>query len=300
MFLKLFRKKKGEIPQSRDGSREWQPETLGQYHDMWSKILLCAPDQFYDVRDMSLVSDQRQALLDEFARLRSGFHFVGQKLKDERLLRIAQELMEMAFEAYLIGDKKLGAHTLQECEGIIWPSLHIKTKYAVEAERRAFGENVLYSNIVVSPYPYEGTSSDLGTEQTTLLALAEKWCRAYQMQQKEFKYFSWVIDADGGIRRTSLEPKEDDYPILPPVQRSFGFKRLQELGHSGQIRACVLVQIISPLGDGIVSFELEQRGRPRVSARQLFKRRGGRVDYENMRFHLEDPQFFADDPGTSG
>src|ERR1022692_1802836 len=268
-------------------------ETLGDYHDFWSTVILCAPDRFYDVRRMNLADDQKQALSEAFERLRSGFRFVGQKLKDTRLTRVVEELVEMSSEAYVAGDTKRGAHTLQEGEGIIWPSRHAGIKYAVEAELRAFGDNVLYEDVVISPYPYEGTSADLSSDQAKLLTLAERWCRSYQDQRRDFKYFSWVIDSGGTIRRTSSEPKEDDHPILPPVQRSWGFKRLKELGHTGQIQACVLMEIVGPQGDGIVSYELEQRGRPRISARQLFKRQVDGRRYENMRFHLEDPQFFV-------
>ena len=145
----------------------------------------------------------------------------------------------------------------------------------------------------MSPYPYEGSSSDLSANQTELLALAERWCRAYQAQQRPFKYFSWVLDSTGVVRRTSSEPKADGHAVLAPVQRSLGHKRLRELGHTGQIQACVLMEIVGPLGSGIVSYELEQRGRPRVSARQIFNRDADGISYEPMRFHLENPQFFT-------
>lgn len=272
-------------------------ETLGRYHNQWAWVLLSAPDQFRDVRSNDLATDQQKALREAFEVLRSGFHFVERKLKDERLTRVAAELIEMSLEAYLAGDVKKAAHTLQECEGLIWPGQRQKAKYAIEAERRAFGENVIYAGIVASPFPYEGTAADLGSDQATLLTLAQKWCVAYQEQWRDFKYFSWVIDMEGVVRRTSAEPKEDEHSILQPVQRSWGFKRLKELGQNGQIRACVLMEIIAPQGDGLVSFDLEERGKPRVSARQLFKRQGSEVQYDQMRFHLEDPRILPDSSG---
>lgn len=270
-------------------------ETLGQYHDFWSAILGDAPNNFRNILSDELLPDQKQALSDAFDELRSGFPFVEKKLKDDRLSRIAQELIEMSFEAYAAGDSKHGAHCLQECEGMIWPKWQLRVKHAVEAERRAFGEVVTYAGVVVSPYPYEGTAADLGIDQVALLELAQEYCRSYQREHRNFKYFSWVIDNVGNVKRTSSEPKEDEHPILQPVQRSFGYKRLKELGQTGQIRACVLMEIVGAQGDlGLIAYNLEQRGRPRVSARQLFKRENGKLEYEPLRFHLEDPQFFEE------
>jgi hypothetical protein len=199
----------------------------------------------------------------------------------------------MSLEAYLAGDRKTGAHTLQECEGLIWPSRRLAVKYGVEAERRAFGDNLLYANVTISPYPYEGTGSDLGSDQSELLELAKYWSRKYQAEGRDFKNFSWVMNREGTILRLSAEPKEDERPLLKPLQRSWGYKRLKELGQTREIRACVLMQILAPQGDSLVIYDLEQVGHPRVSARQLFKQRPGGVHYEGMRFHLENPQFIT-------
>lgn len=267
---------------------KWKPETLGQYHDIWGALVLRAPDNFTDTTGYPL-PDQRAALIEEFDRLKEGFHFARKNIQNERLLRIAEELIDMSLESYVKGDKKTGAHTLQECEGLIWPGRKLRVKYGVEAERRAFGENILYADAVISPYPYEGTAADLGGHQERLLSLAKMWCRKYQADGRDFKYFSWVVDTKGDVRRLSAQPSEDDHPTFPPVQKSRGYKRLKELGESEAITACVLMEIISPLGDGIVSFDLEERGRPRVSARQLFKRPERDAIYDRMRYHLEDP-----------
>lgn len=273
--------------------RKWQPETLGQYHDLWVSILLCAPDQFRDVAtpDLALVSDQKATLREEFGRLRSGFHFAEQSLKNSRISRIAEELITMSLEAYLAGDTKTGAHTLAESEGLIWKSRAVRVKYGVEAEHRAFGENVLYANTIISPYPYEGSLEDLGSDQSNLLAIAQDWVERYQSERKEFKYFSWVIDSQGAVRRTSVEPREDKHQTFPPVQKAFGYKRLKELASNQDIRASVLVQIGGVTG-GLVSYDLEQIGCPHVSARQLFKVESGRICNEPMRYHLMDPEFF--------
>lgn len=275
-------------------------ETLGQYHDFWASLVLHAPNRFFDVRRNSYAKDQSRALQEAFGELREGIHFVQQKLKDDRLTRIIQEMFEMSLEAYSVGDKARGAHILQECEGMVWPKFSLKTKYGVEAELRAFGTNVTFAGVLVSPFPSEGTQGDMGDDQAMLLDLAQRFSRSYQSQQRDFRYFSWVIDQDGIIRRTSSEPKEDEHPVLPPVQKSFGNKRLKELGHSGQIRACVLMQISTPQSNGLVIYDLEERGHPRVSARQLFKiQADGSYCYEKMRFFLEDAYFFKEQLGIA-
>jgi len=270
-------------------------ESVGQYHDVWGWLLLSAPDRFRSFGPEPV--DQAQALRAAFDDLRSGFRFARQKLKDERLERICLELIEMSFEAYSTGDTKKGAHILQECDGMIWPGRKLRVKHAVEAERRAFGSNVLYANVRVSPYPYEGTSADLGSDQAALLDLAKRHSKSYQAARRDFKYFAWILGNDGVIRRVSPDPKEDTHPVLPPIQRSWRamYNRLKELGALSHIRACVLVEIIGPLGGGIVTYDCEQSGRPRVSARQLFKPTdNGSFHYEVMKFHLEDPQFFGE------
>ncbi|WP_299323790.1 hypothetical protein [Parasphingopyxis sp.] len=283
-------------------------ETIGRYHDHWSYVLVSAPDRFREIGDDAFVADQQKELEDAFDQLRSGFHFAERKLKDERLAGIAAELIEMSLEAYLAGDTKTGAHTLQECEGLIWPSYRQNVKYAIEAEKRAFGENVVYAGVEPSPFPYEGSEADLNADQADLLALAKKWCRSYQAWNQHFQFFSWVVDMEGTVRRTSVEPKKDDHPVLRPLQRSWGFKRLKELAESGEIRACVLMEIVNPLGDGLVSYHLEARGQPRVSAIQQFKYQkhkfryklmrflkypDGGFKYNAMRYHIEEPQFFS-------
>ncbi len=267
---------------------KWKPETLDQYRDIWSALLLQAPDNFTDTIG-NLLPDQRAALIEDFARLKDGFHFARKNIKDERLLRIAEELIEMSLESYVKGNKTSGAHMLQECQGLIWPGRKLRVKYGVEAERRAFGDNILHANVVVSPYDYEGTTADLGEHQRRLLSLAKMWCRRYQADGKDFKYFSWVVDIGGAVRRLSAQPCEDHHATFPPVQKSRGYKRLKELGDSKSITACVLMEVISPLGDGIVVFDLEEKGRPKVSARQLFKRPERDTIYDRVRYYIEDP-----------
>lgn len=277
-----------------------RPETLAEYHDHLASLVLTAPDNFREVVSGSLYSDQAAALKANFDVLRSDFHLVESKLRDDHLARICKELIEISSEAYLAGDKRTGAFSLQELCGLIWPSYKLRPKYGVQAELRAFGVNTLYAGVTVSPYPYEGTRADLSRKQEELFALAERSYTAHLNNPEvptypdEPTYFSWVITLDGAVKRTSAKPRDDQHPILKPVQRSWGFKRLKELGHSGEIQACVLVQI--PLGNpGVIICDVEEGGRPRISVRQKFERQRGVARFEPARYFLEDPSFFPEE-----
>jgi hypothetical protein len=266
----------------------WKPESLGQYRCIWASIVLSAPDNFPGLNSENL--DQEKALREEFDRLRDGFRLARSKLKAPRMEGIARELIEMSFEAYLAGDAKTGAHTLQECEGLIWPGSRLKVKYGVDAERRAFGDNVVYAGVVVSPYPYEGTSSDVAAEQATLLAAAKTSCHNYLTARRDFKFFALVMDQSGQVKKVTSAP-DDVLLSIAPVEKSFRgtFRRLKNLAESGEIRACLLTQVIGPLGSGLAIYDIEQPGKPRVSARQAFSTT---LEYEPMRYHLEDREWF--------
>lgn len=56
-------------------------ESLGQYHDAWAGIVLRAPDQFIDFDGNPV--DQASALEEAFEEIRTGFHFVAKKVKDQ-------------------------------------------------------------------------------------------------------------------------------------------------------------------------------------------------------------------------
>lgn len=277
--------------------RVLRPETLAEYHDHLASLILNAPDHFREVVSGDLYSDQAEALNANFDVLRSDFHFVERNLKDDHLARICQELIEISFEAYLNGEIRTGIFSLQELRGLIWPSYKLRPKYGVQAELRAFGVNTLYAGVRASPYPYEGTRAELSRKQEQLLVLAERSYAAHLNDPEvptypdEPTYFSWVITQDGAVKRTSAKPKGDHHPILKPVQRSWGFKRLKELASSGEIQACVLVQI--PLGNpGLIICDVEESGHPRVSVRQKFERQRGVAQFEPARYFIEDPAIF--------
>ncbi|HET6409137.1 MAG TPA: hypothetical protein VFG14_14710 [Chthoniobacteraceae bacterium] len=257
-------------------------ESLGQWHDYWAFILLSAPDEFTDydeeLGEMAPVADQRAALLESYETLLSGFEFARRKLKDEAITKIVRELIEMAFEAYREGEGKRGNHTLQEAEGMIWPSYQLPVKYAVEAERRAFGSIIRYKDIRVSPFPYEGNRSDLGASQTELLITAEERCRSDFRDRKDFKYLSWIQRADGAIEQ------------LKVTSRKKLLQQLRELAAAQQIIGAVVCELVISPVSGLIVFTLHEKGRPEVSAIDEISN----WTYASLRFHLEDPSIFTD------
>jgi hypothetical protein len=255
-------------------------ESLGQWHDFWAVVLFSAPDGFreYDERsaEMATAPDQAAALEAAYETLISGFHFAHRKLKDEQLIRIIRELIEMAFEAYRAGDRKRGNHTLQEAEGMIWRGRQLPVKYAVEAERRIFGAVIRYKDVRVSPYPFEGTRNDLGPAQEALLQTAERFCQGYLDANKEFKYFGWVHYPDGTIEQIKA-------PSRKKLQQHF-----RELAETRQIDGAALAELMISAVSGLIVFHLHEQARPHVRA--IAKTNHWR--YEPLRFHFEDPSIF--------
>ena len=246
-------------------------ESLGQYHDHWSSVVLHAPDEFSDFDGRTV--DQPAALKEAFDVLRDGFTFVERKIKDARQLRVMRELIEMSHEAYLAGDAKAGAHTLQECEGLIWPSRASRLKYVVEAERRAFGQVVLYADVKVSPYPYEGSASDLTTSEATLCAEANQRCLEFFSKQEDFKPFVLTLNAAGDIRQL----------------RQQSWKKTKEevvsLVGQGSILGFVKAEVVVSGLSGVLIHTVETIGRPQISVRTLVRN----YVCEAVRFHLDDP-----------
>jgi hypothetical protein len=248
-------------------------QTLGQYHDAWSTVLLFAPDDFrsFDVDEKPI--DQRARLDSEFSDLRDGFHFAEKKLKDARMSRICRELLDMSYEAYVSGDAKLGAHTLQECEGLIWKGRQLPVKYAVEAERRAFGDLLLFKDVVISPYPYEGTEQDLGDVQRLLWKHADRISSAQLEESAGFKTY-WAMQNDGSIHEMKVKSGKEA-------------KRQWEEGiASGKVIGAAYAQLL--VGGGLLIYHVEQAGKPLIAIMNLF-RDGVR---NPPRFHLNDPVLF--------
>lgn len=253
--------------------------TLGQYHDAWAWVLLSAPDDFSSFDGKPV--DQRKELDRAFADLRDGFHYAEKKLKDPRLIRICRELIEMSYEAYVTGDSKLGAHSLQECEGMIWPGRRLPVKHAVEAGRRAFGELQLFANVQVSPYPYEGTHEDLGPTQRRLLAHAAESCQSRLSEDRGFLSV-WAAYSDGAIREVKARSQKK--------AREF----IRAGAASGAIVGAGSAQLLP--GGGLLVYHLEEPGRPFIAVMNL--RRNG--VFEAPRYHLNDPVTFVQPAAQNG
>jgi len=246
-------------------------ESLGQYHDFLATILVSAPDKFRSWDDRLV--NQQVTLNAAFDTLRSGFHFAERKVKDARTVRILRELIEMSYEAYVKGDAKTGAHTLQEYEGMIWPSYRQPVKYAVEAERRAFGELEMYADVIVSPYPFEGTEQDLSPEQSKLYAVATARCLTYFDRREDFKPFVLLLETEGAVRELKFRSWKSAQT------------EIRDLAVHGQIICFARTEVVASGMSGLVIYTLESTGKPQVSARALVKN----YSVEPPKFHLDQP-----------
>jgi hypothetical protein len=252
-------------------------ESLGQYHDHWASIVLCAPDRFCDLDGQPL--DQREALEEAFDVLRSGFTFVERKIKDSRQVRIMRELLEMSYEAYVSGDTKAGAHTLQECEGLIWQSRGSRLKYVVEAERRAFGEVVTYAHVNVSPLPYEGTVADLSEHETQLYEAAQMRCLDFFSKEQDFKPFLLVLKPEGTLREIKSRSWKK------------GQEEVRSLVRGGECLGFVRTEVVVSGMSGVLIHTIETPRRPQKSIRCLVNN----YICEAPHYHLDHPCVLVDD-----
>lgn len=250
-------------------------ESLGQYHDHWASVILSAPDRFSSFDETPL--NQQETLREAFDVLRSGFHLV--KVKEARRRRIMQELIEMSYEAYSTGDAKAGAHILQECEGMIWPSRAQRIKYAVAAEQRAFGEVVTYAGVKVSSFPYEGTELDLSSGMKKLYAAAQDRCTAAFARHEDFKPFVLLLGTDESIRE------------IKSRSRKAADAEVQSLAKRGEAQAYLRAEVVVSGMHGVLIYDIEAVGQPHVSVRCLVS------DYvcESSRFHLDEPNVLRPD-----
>lgn len=249
-------------------------ESLGEYHDFWATIILCAPDQFPEYDWDVPPRDQAQRLEEAFADLHAGAHFAEKKLKSSRLIGVFRELLRMSHEAYLDGDGMRGAHVLQEAEGMIWRSRASRPKYVVEAEQRAFGNVDLFKNVVVSLYPYEGNEMDLGEVQRKLWLHASAQMDATSTDEVSITQ-TWVLDADGAILAVKGRSGK---AILQVV--SEGAKHATLRGYA----------TASLIGRELLCVDVEEFGKPRISVRRLARPGNDAVP----RYHLDEPKIFTE------
>lgn len=156
------------------------------------------------------------------------------------------------------------------------PGSRLPAKYAAEAERRIFGTVTRYKDVRVSPYPFEGTRTDLGATQEALLQTAERHCQSYLDANKEFKYFGWVHYPGGTIEQIKA-------PSRKKLQQHF-----RERAEMRQIDGAALAELVISAVSGLIVFHLHEQERPDVRA--IAKINHWR--YEPLRFHLEDPSIF--------
>lgn len=90
------------------------------FNDRLMFIVLSAPDKFPKVGPFT--DDQSKNLVIAFDSLKEGFGFVEKKIKDPTKLEQLKELLDDALAAYQQGEKKKGAHLLQDFQGIVFPN----------------------------------------------------------------------------------------------------------------------------------------------------------------------------------
>jgi hypothetical protein len=220
-------------------------------------------------------------------------------VKDERLVRILREMIDMSQEEYSSGNRKVGARILQECEGLIWKKQSLRIKHAVEAERRAFGALELFKDVRVSIYPYEGTAADLGEDQKALLEMAIAHAHRHLEARQKFEFFAWVVESNGRTIRISRDPVSDDHAAPAPLQKTWGssLNLILQLAAEDRIRASATVELVCPswAAGGSLFFKLDQRGFPTAKPTCGISFSGAGFAATNLRYHLHDPDVFSDE-----
>lgn len=70
--------------------------------------------------------DQKLNLERAFVELRYGLRFLPEKPMESTLMQTVHQLIEDAFAAYQSGERKKGAHLLQEIEDIVNPGRFVE------------------------------------------------------------------------------------------------------------------------------------------------------------------------------
>ena len=251
-------------------------ESLGQYHDFWAAVIFKAPDDFH-YSFLPEPVDQSQALADAFESLQHGLRFAKAKIKDERRVEVVAELLRMSYEFYRANERKLAIRALQEAEGLIWPSQRIRLEIAAVAEKRAFGTVEMFQDVQPRKFDGEGSLSDLGPGQRKLLDFAWPLAKEIVAAGAEFKMSPYVVTSSGElfeVRTTSSKKARAE---------------IQRLANSGEITASIRADFF-----GVLIFELEERGRPLISARAKWE--SGK--FNEFRFFLDDPRIFPVEDGN--
>ena len=91
---------------------------LSEFDDVIGFIILSAPDRFPS--DGNFSADQGSNLVIAFDMLYESFPLVEKKVKSSDHARQLRQMLADALYAYQRGDKKKGAHLLQDFEDIVF------------------------------------------------------------------------------------------------------------------------------------------------------------------------------------
>ena len=107
--------------------------TASRYRDFLAKVFIKAPDRlevdFLEPEDQLTVDLALNILKDKLPLVKS-------RVKSDERMAVLYEMLCIAHEAYSEGNTIKGAHTLQELEGLIWPSAAREVEYELEAKQR--------------------------------------------------------------------------------------------------------------------------------------------------------------------
>jgi hypothetical protein len=251
-------------------------ESLGQYHDFWATVIFKAPDDFH-YSFLPEPVDQSQALADAFESLQYGLRFAKAKIKDERQVGVIAELLRMSYEFYLANERKLAIRALQEAEGLIWPSQRIRLELTAVAEMRAFGAVQMFKDVRPRKFDGEASLSELGPGQRKLLDFVWPLAKEIVASGAEFKMFPYVVTSSGELLEVRLTSSKKTNA------------EIQRLASSGEITASIRADFF-----GVLIFELEERGKPLISARAKWE--NGK--FNEFRFFLDDPRIFPLEDGN--
>lgn len=132
-------------------------------------------------------------------------------------------------------------------------------KHVLETKPQALTNGETNDDVKASPYPCEGTLSDLTASEAALYAESNKLSMAFFAERMDFKSFVLVLDATGLVR--------------PMKQQSWKKSKeaLASLVTSGDSSGFVRSQLVVSGLSGVLIHDIETSARPQVSVRTLVK-----------------------------
>lgn len=234
-------------------------ESLGQYHDQLVFLYICAPDQI--VTEEWDERTPKDALREEFERLRTHFRFVERKVKNARLSGALRELIDTAQRAFEAGDAFTGTEVLQEFEGLVWRSKRGPIRHAIAAEARAFGDLQYFAGQESAPADYDGSEADLGSDGQRLLAAARRHFReCLKLRDREqIPPAAWWVAQDGRLETIKM--------------RSYakGRRTLKSLQATGLKAGALADPVVDVNGGGFIHVWVHRPDQPLASVRALLE-----------------------------